>query len=401
MPLFHTNLLTPLVGGGVRWSPGVYIRIEGNRIEAIHEQTREPAEERLHQVCLPGFIDTHAHLSQLHARGRYSAGLLDWLRDHIFPEEMRSADEHYARSTSRDYFASMLAQGTTTAVLYISVFPQATEVAFEEADRAGVRAFIGKVMMDANCPPELMEDTEAGLRSSMALYERWNGATPLLHYIFSPRFAPVCTERLMSRLGAFVAESGAFLQTHLAENRDELDLVRSLFPQAGSYTDVYSRCGLLGPHTLLGHGIHLSDAELLTIADSGAAITHCPDSNFFLNSGQFPWRRVQQAGIRFALATDVGAGTTLSMPEMMRMAAYRQEGWAPAPDELFRRATLEGARLLGLEAEIGSIEPGKAADLIFVENLLQPTLDTVLSRLVYGNRELTVAEAWVAGRRVL
>ncbi|MCD4828639.1 MAG: guanine deaminase [Candidatus Cloacimonetes bacterium] len=402
MPLVRTNILSAQASGKVTFRPGVFLRIEGDRIEAISERCDDPAEDRTHQLCIPGFIDTHAHISQYNARGRASDGLLPWLRDIIFPEEMRSRDAAIARATADSFFDAMLHCGTTTTVCYVSVFAQAVEAAFESARQKGVRAFIGKVMMDQHCPEDLVEDTSLSMRQSEALYHKWDRATSLLRYIFSPRFALVCSERLMRRVGVFASEHDVFIQTHLSENRDEIELVAQLFPQASSYTDVYRRCGILTPQTILGHCIHLSEPETNIIAAHDAAIAHCPDSNFFLGSGVFPWKRIEQAGIRFALASDVGAGTTLSMPEMMRMAAYRQDGWKPSPAVLFRRATLDSARVLGLDSEIGSIEPGKAADLVFlaVPDAAQASLDSLLSRLVYLSAEMPVASVFVAGRRV-
>ena len=390
---------------------------------------------------LPGLIDLHSHLPQYEAVAMDGHELLPWLEHYIFPAEIRFQDPDWAARAARTYFHDQLALGTTTAVVYGSVHAEALDRAFQEAERCGIRAVLGKVMMDRNTLEELRETPAASLAESDALCRAWHGRDGgRLQYAFTPRFAPTCTAELLSGAGRLAARHGAYVQTHLSENLDELRWVRDLFPEARNYTDVYARAGLLGPRTLLGHGIHLDPAERRAIRDAGAAIVHCPSSNAFLKSGIMPLRRWLDEGLTVGLGTDVGAGPTLSMWAEMAMACTASKlRWAGQatqarrlgdldlpqaereriiqalalepdppvdPAQAFILATLGGARALGLEDRIGSLDPGKEADFIVVDPAradpapsrgLEPA-DPVLCRLLYRGGAEMVRASYVRGR---
>lgn len=403
MSVIKTNVLTPLNDKKFMFLRNVFITIRNKRISSVETATDfHNYQDWTHLLCLPGFIDTHVHLSQYYIRGRNGNDLLKWLNDYVFVEEARSRDQNYARKLSRHFFQALLQAGTTTSVVYTAPQSAACETAFETAREMGVRAMIGKTMMDTNSPADLRENSDQSFQDSVALFQRWHQKTDLLEYIFSPRFAPVCTPGLMKKIADFARANQAFIQTHLAENTDEISLVKSLFPNAGSYTEVYHKYGLLGPRTILGHAIHLSDKEIALLAETKSKIAHCPDSNFFLKSGSFPLTKIKKAGIDFALATDVGAGTTLSMPEMMKLCNYRQSDYRVKPAEAFYYATLAGARVLGKEQDIGSVTAGKFADLIFLDlnpdNF--PDGEDLLSCIIYLNREIKVKSVMIAGSTV-
>lgn len=394
-----TNILTPLADGSVVYLPQHVITLQSGCISAI-SQDGDFDHDFSHTFCTPGFIDTHVHLSQHSARGSHSDHLLKWLNSFIFPQERLSQDASYARAAAKTFFADLIAAGTTTAVIYTAPFSAACQTAFEEALNAGVRAVIGKTMMDQNCPDYLKENTSQSVDESIALYEQWNDVSPLLDYVFTPRFAPTCSSRLMQQTADFARAHHAYIQTHLSENTDEIAWVKELFPSSKSYTGVYADHGLLTPHTLLGHCIHLQEPERQLIAAHGSCITHCPDSNFFLKSGAFPWRQIEEAGIPFALASDVGAGTTLVMPHVMHMAHYRQEHTALSLDEVFYRATLAGAEILHKNNITGSIEVGKSADLVLRD--LPPgdehSASSLLSHLTYRSTELPIRQVYIQGQ---
>jgi guanine deaminase len=394
-----TNILTPLADGRVVYLPQRVISIQSGCISAIN-QSGDYDQDLSHTFCTPGFIDTHVHLSQHSVRGSHSDHLLKWLNTYIFPQERRSQDARYARESAKTFFTDLIAAGTTTAVIYTAPFAVACQTAFEEAQAAGVRAVIGKTMMDQNCPDYLQEDTTQSVDESIALYEQWHSASPLLDYVFTPRFAPTCSSRLMQQTADFACAHEAYIQTHLSENPDEIAWVKELFPSSSSYTGVYADHGLLTPNTLLGHCIHLQKSEIQLIAEHGSSITHCPDSNFFLKSGAFPWRQIEDAGIPFALASDVGAGTTLVMPHVMHMAHYRQEHTALTLEEVFYRATLAGAEILHKDHIIGSVETGKAADLV-LRDLPQSdkhSASSLLSHLTYRSTELPIRRVYIQGQ---
>jgi guanine deaminase len=246
------------------------------------------------------------------------------------------------------------------------VHEEATNAAFAAAERNGVRAFIGKVMMDQNSPETLLEDTEASLAASVRLFEKWDGAAGgRLRYVFTPRFAASCSLELMQRTGGIARERGAFVQTHLSENQDEVEWVRRLFPSHGSYASVYDSAGLLTERSIMAHCIHLSADEVALLSQRHANIAFCPYSNRTLRSGTMPYHRLRAAGLNISLGTDIAGGPSLSMLAQMQEAmAAAQIAWTEA---LFL-ATLGGASVLGLADRIGNFEAGKDADFVVVEN---------------------------------
>jgi guanine deaminase len=317
-------------------------------------------------VILPGFVDTHVHVPQFDCRGMHGADLLAWLRDFIFPEEQRFAVAEVARDVAGRFFAAMHAAGTRTAMVYASSHEQSTHIAFEEAERSGLRILMGAVMMDRNAPPALCVPVGEAERAARRLIERWHRATPRLHYVITPRFGPTCSEELLRMAGGLAREFDLHVQTHINESCEEIGWVRELFPESASYTDVYDRASLLGERTVLGHDVHVDDAQLAMIAARGCAVAHCPDSNAFLGSGRFPLQRHREHGMRIGLGSDVGAGTTLDMRHIANAMATVQLR-SMHPFEKLYMATLAGAEALGLADRTGSLDVGKDADYCVVD----------------------------------
>jgi guanine deaminase len=272
----------------------------------------------------------------------------------------------------------------------------------------------GKVLMDRNAPAGLLDTAQRGYDESRALIERWHGRGRQ-HYCVTPRFAPSCTQGQLDAAGALMREhDDLFLQTHLCENTDEIAWVRELFPERASYLDVYVQSGLVGPRTVLGHAIHLSEEDFCTCHASGAAIAHCPTSNGFLGSGLF---RLFDAldprrPVRVGLGSDVGAGTTLSLlktlGESYKVAALR--GTKLDAVRAFWLATLGGAEALRLDDRIGRIAPGHDADLCVLDLAATPLLgfrtgtcssiEELLFVLMTLGDHRTVRATWVAGEPV-
>ena len=372
-------------------------------------------------VILPGLIDLHAHLPQLPNTG-VGAGLhlLDWLERYIFPLE-RDFDEATAEELAPKAFRAFARAGTTTVVAYGAIWEPSLDACFRAAEEHGIRAVIGKVMMDrlsydtAREPHEILE---LSLRQSNELCERWHGRDGgRLSYAFTPRFAVSCSAEMLSASATAALETGAYWQTHLSEDRGELREVARLFPDAVDYTDVYDRAGGLRPHSILAHAIHLTDREIERLAETGAAVAHCPASNLFLASGAMPLARYREAGISIGLGSDVAAGPDLSMFAVMKAGAFTQTALhamrqaphpAMPPIEWLRMATQGGAAALGIQDRIGSVEVGKEADLIAVDAAVTLPLggavpdgdgpDEILSRLIYRPHPDMVRGAWVRGR---
>jgi guanine deaminase len=373
-------------------------------------------------VVVPGLIDLHAHLPQIPNAGLGSGlDLLTWLDRYIFPLE-RAYDRTVAERQAPAAFRAFAAAGTTTVVAYAALWEDSTDATFAAAEEHGIRAVIGKVMMDRLtydteiAPNEILETS---LRQSDELASRWHGRDHgRLRYAFTPRFAVSCSADMLRESAALAARHGAYWQTHVSEDVGEIDEVGRLFPESIDYLDVYDRAGALGPRTVLAHAIHCSDREVGRIVESGSAVAHCPASNLFLSSGLMPLAAYRAAGMKVGLGSDVAAGPELSLFTVMRAAAVTQRvveliGGANRSGGLhgvdwLRLATLEGARALGLESDIGSLEVGKEADLVAIDPRLttplpgdEPPLasaDDVMSRFVFRPHPNMVRAAWVRGR---
>ncbi len=360
------------------------ILVAGGLIEAVGEARdvlqRAPPGALVddHSGCLisSGFIDAHIHYSQTQVTGSYGAQLLDWLYNYTFVEEQRFADPEHCARIAAFFLDELIRSGTTTAMVYCTVHPESVDAFFAEAEARSMRMIAGKVMMDRDAPEALMDTAQRGYDESKALIERWRGRGRL-DYAITPRFAVTSTEAQLDAAGALKREyPDAYVQTHANENKAEIARVAALFPQARSYIDVYARAGLLGPRSVIGHCIHLQESEVAALAESRSVAAFCPTSNLFLGSGLFDQARLSQAGVRIALATDVGGGTSYSMlrtaAEGYKVLQLNGQSWPPL--EAFYQMTLGNARALSLDDRIGSIEPGKEADLVVLDPQATPAL---------------------------
>jgi guanine deaminase len=411
----HAALLSSHGRDGADWHPrGVLVVDEHGRIAWRGDEARLP--ELYHplsriespHIILPGMVDAHVHLPQLDCRGKFGTSLLEWLERFIYPEEKRFAAESVARDVARRFHAALIAAGTTTAMVYSSVHERATNIAFEESARAGLRIILGKVLMDREAPAELCESAEAGLAATERLIERWHRSTDRLWYAVTPRFAVSCSPALLSGAARLARKYDTFVQTHCNESAGEITRVRELFPDAAHYTAVYDTAGLLGERTVLAHSIHSDDTQLALLAERGCVVAHCPDSNLFLGSGRFPLEQHEKHGLRIALGSDVGAGTTLSMFHVMHAMSHVQ-GRSLHPFLPLYHATLGGAEALGLQSAIGSLDEGKEADLIEVrldqrfcrgKALEDVSAQEIASVLVFRSTDHHIGSVWVGGRQL-
>lgn len=398
------NILNPVSEQKTILLQDVVMTIEDDKITNISpfsefDGTNKKITDKSDKLILPGLIDTHVHLSQWRIRGNYKSDLLEWLSTFTFPEEIRSFNPEYARAVAKEFFASLIDAGTTTSSIYVTVSQEATNIAFEEASKLGCRAIIGKVCMDRNSPEQLLESTEKSFQQSVELCQQWDNSG-MLNYAFTPRFAVVCSGELMCKIGKYAQENSKYVQTHLSENRNEIALVKELFPEANSYTDVYQQCQLLGAKTIMAHAIHLtrSEIELLKLTDTKLA--HCPDSNFFLKSGKFPYQKMKDSGLIIGVGSDVAGGTNLDMFYHMKMANYTQSDGSIGVQAAFYLATLGGAKVLSKAHEIGSIEIGKQADFLVVDLNNKDGVEEILSELIFVKGKKAIEEVYVAGKRL-
>lgn len=316
-------------------------------------------------LILPAFVDAHVHLPQIDVRGRYGPRLLAWLERYVYPAEIKFGDPDHAASVAARFFDALGAAGIGTASVFATVHTDSTARAFEIASHSGLRIVMGKVLMDRNAPDDLLEPVESSVAAALDLAETWEGAAGgRVFTAITPRFAPTSSPELLAAAGSAAAEAGLRVQTHLAEQRDEIEAVARLFPEAADYLAVYERAGLVSERSIFAHAVYCSDDAFRRLARSGASVACCPTSNAFLGSGSFPMPRARSSGVHVAVGCDVGAGPSFSPLDVLRHYAYLDRA---SPADLLYRATRAGAEALGFGDRTGRLEPGMSADLILLE----------------------------------
>jgi len=319
-------------------------------------------------LILPGFVDLHVHYPQVSIIGSHGKQLIDWLNQYAFPAEMAFADAAHAAAAAEFFLDECLRAGTTTAMVYGTVHKQSAESFFAAAERRGMRMITGKVMMDRNAPAALCDTARQSYDDSKALIEKWHGRGRL-EYAVTPRFAVTSTPEQLEAAAALRREHpDVLMQTHIAENLDEIAAVTKLFPERRDYFDVYAHHQLAGPRSVFGHAIHLHEREWQAAFDTGSALAHCPTSNGFLGSGLFPMQKAKQPGrhIPVGIASDVGGGTSLSLLRTLSCAYMvgQLSGRTLTAAEALYSITRGAAAALGLEQRIGSLAAGFEADVV-------------------------------------
>lgn len=361
------------------------------------------------RILAPAFVDCHNHFPQTRIIGSWGERLIEWLNRYTFPEEARFGDPVYAAAVAEDYLDLLIANGTGAAAAFCTIHPESVDALFTAAEARGVRMTAGKVMMDRNAPANLRDDAQSAYDQSKALIDRWGGRGRLT-YAITPRFAPTSTEAQLAAAGALWAEHpDCALQTHLSEQTEEVDWVRTLFPGAKDYLDVYERFGLTGPGAIMGHAIHLTERERAALAESRTGVAHCPTSNAFIGSGLCDVAGLRAAGIEVGLATDIGGGSSFSMLTTMKSAYEigQLRGAALHPAQLWWLATAGAARAMRVSDRIGAIAEGMEADLIALDPAATPVLaqrtaradsaaDLLFALIMLGD-DRAIAETWIAG----
>jgi guanine deaminase len=399
----------------VRWHDALLV--EEDRIAALGtvEALAGPDATRVdygQYVICPGFVDAHVHYPQTAIIASWGKRLIDWLNTYTFPEEMRFADPAYAAEIASRYLDLALAHGTTSMASYCTIHPVSVNAFFETAEARGMAVTAGRTCMDRNAPDRLRDDARTAYEESKALIDRWHGKGRA-QYAITPRFSPTSTPDQLEALGALWAEHpDCLMQTHLSEQPDEIAWVKSLFPDARDYLDTYERAGLLGPRAIYGHAIHLEPREFDRLAETGAAVAHCPTSNTFIGSGLCDVAGLMARGITVGLATDTGGGSSFSMLRTMA-AAYevaQLRGVALHAAQLFWLATEGAARSLHRSDEFGTLAPGSAADLVVLDLASTPAIaqrsahatniwEALFPTIMMGD-DRAIADVWVAGQRV-
>ena len=381
--------------------------IEGDRIASIgsNGQTGDTVIDASGCVVIPGFVQTHIHLCQTLFRGSADdLALIDWLKKRVWPMEAAHTAGSVAAS-ARLGIAELIKGGTTCALTMETV--NHTGEVFRVVEESGFRATVGKCMMDKGdeVPSALQEITSDSIEQSIALLEEWHGkANGRIRYCFAPRFAVSCTRELLEQVGRLARERGVMIHTHASENRTECEMVES---ETGLRNVAYlNQVGLTGSHVALAHCVHLSNDEIETLLQTKTNVVHCPSSNLKLGSGIAPVAELLKRGISVSLGADGAAcNNRLDMFTEMRMAALLQKA-LHGPEVLparraLRMATIDGAIAMGSDADIGSIEVGKKADLAVIRLgriHTSPAAKDVVSSIVYSAEAYDVRSVVVDGQ---
>ncbi|MFD1158387.1 guanine deaminase [Roseovarius aestuarii] len=363
-------------------------------------------------LIMAGFVDAHVHYPQTAMIASWGKRLIDWLNSYTFPEEMRFKEATYAADIAGRYLDLTLSNGTTSVCSYCTIHATSVDAFFAAAQTRNQRVFAGKTCMDRNAPEGLRDTAQSGYDDSKALLEKWHGVDRL-SYVITPRFSPTSTPEQLEAMGALWAEHpDCLMQTHLSEQTDEIDWVKSLYPEARDYLDTYETHGLLGARGLYGHAIYLEERERDRLREVGGALIHCPTSNTFIGSGLFNTAARIAEGQRVGLATDTGGGSSFSMLRTMA-AAYeigQLTGTALHPAQLLWLATVGSAETLHMGGIIGNVTPGAEADVIAIDLASTPAIaqrhaqasdlwEAVFPTIMMGD-DRAIRQVWLAGKPV-
>ncbi len=333
-------------------------------------------------ILAPGFVDMHIHYPQTDVIGAPAAGLLPWLENYTFPHESRFCDAAHARSVAEFFLDELQRNGVTTALTFATSHPSSVNALFEAAQARRLRLITGKVLQDRHSPDGVRDDTEQSLIDTETLIQRWHGVDRL-GYAITPRFAPTSTPEQLRGAGELAARyPSVWVQSHVAENLDEIRWAAELFPQARSYLGVYGDFGLLRERAVYAHCIHFDAADRALMQQTGSAAAVSPTSNLFLGSGFFDYAAADAASMRYGLASDVGGGTSFSPFHTMLAAYYvgregqTKTGLSLTPSQLWWQHTAGAAQALGLGGVVGNLQPGCEADFV----LLNPQATPLLAR---------------------
>ena len=341
-----------------------------------------PTEHLPGRIIAPGFVDMHIHYPQQDVIGSPADGLLPWLENYTFPHEKRFTAAEYCAQAAIFFIAELLRHGVTTALTFCTSHTESVDALMLEAQKHSLRIIAGKVLMDQNAPDGLRDQTEQSLIDTEALIKKWHGVDRL-GYAITPRFVPTSSAAQLRGAGALAAKyPDVWIQSHVAENLDEIAWVKRLYPNARSYVSVYEQFGLLRPKAVYAHCIHIDDVDRALLRATGTAAAVSPTSNLFLGSGFFDYASAERSGHLYGLASDVGGGTSFS-PFHTMLAAYHvgrqgqgKVGVSLSPEQLWWQHTAGAAQALGLQGVVGNLQVGCEADFV----VLNPTATPLLVR---------------------
>lgn len=346
-------------------------------------QPRHPDVEPEHlpgRILAPGFVDMHIHFPQTDIIGAPADGLLPWLENYTFPAETRFAEAAHSAEVAEVFLDELLRHGVTTSLTFATSHPASVDALFSAARHRQMRLITGKVLQDRHSPDGVRDETERSLADTEDLIRRWHGVDRL-GYAITPRFAPTSTDAQLRGAGELAARyADTWIQSHVAENKDEVKWARELFPASRSYLGVYDDFGLMRERAVYAHCIHFDDDDRHLMRATRTAAAVSPTSNLFLGSGFFDFEGAQRVDYLHGLASDVGGGTSFSPFDTMLAAYYAgregqtKPGLSLAPSRLWWLHTAGAAQALGLSGTIGNLQPGCEADFLVLDPAATPLL---------------------------
>ncbi len=418
MPALFGTLLQPVSASDCQITSNCAVHIgDDGRIAQVgpgKSRDRDAVGDE-HCWIIPGFIDAHLHMPQWDRRGIDGLSISQWREKVGFPAEQRLADAEIATALAEDFTTGMIANGTTTVVAFGSPFAREVDATFGVFARRGLRAAYGMALNDVGVPKALSQSADQALDESRQLAAKWNGAEHgRLRYVFSPRSSTQCSEKLMRGAAALADMLKCCLQTHVAEALEEMAEVHQRFPDQVDEVDLFAEMGMLGPRTILAHGVFLNHQQRREVAKSGTALVHCPTGNLFRESGLMDHVAHRAAGIPIALGSSIAGGFEPFMPrvavESLQTAKAikvhslpRRSDASPAPAEAWWMLTAGGAAAIGLGEQVGKIVPGFQADCLVVRPekwIADLPKDQQVSALLYTISPKQIEHVFIAGRRV-
>ena len=388
-----------------------YITVSDGRITSVSsERPSADIVDRSGCLVIPGLSDLHIHAPQYVFMGMHmDEELLEWLEKHTFPAEAAFSDTGFAREAYGSFAEALLKTPTTRLSAFGTIHEDSTLILMDILGKAGFHGYVGKVNMDRNSPDLLVEDTDESIASTRSFIER-SSAYSSIRPIITPRFIPSCSDRLLKELGRIASGLSIPIQSHLDENRSEIEWVASLCPWARDYASAYDSFSLLTDRTIMAHCVWMTDDEIDLLKARGTYIAHSPTSNLNLSSGIAPVRHFLDKGLSVGLATDVAGGSSLSMLTVMQDAVkaskmrWRLQDDSAKPlslSEAFYLASKGGGNFFG---SVGSFEPGFDADIVILDEAegFRTSCHSIEERLemaVYRSSELPVKEKYIRGIR--
>nr|WP_295733762.1 amidohydrolase family protein [uncultured Intestinibacter sp.] len=397
-----------------------YLLIRDGKSEEFYEEIPSrlkniQIEDYGDNIIIPGLIDLHIHAPQYAFRGMgMDMQLLDWLNTYAFKEEGKYRDLEYAKKQYSKFVSDVKNSATTRLSIFATLHKDATIMLMDMLEEAGIKAYVGKVNMDRNSPEFLTEDTLKSKEDTIEWLEDTKDRYKNIKPILTPRFIPSCTDNLMEEIKQINNIYNIPVQSHLSENKSEIEWVAELHPDTKNYAEAYDKYNLFGKNnkTIMAHCVHCPDDELELIKQNNVVVAHCPQSNANLTSGIAPIKNMLSMGINVGLGSDIAAGSSLSifraMSDAVQVSKLResltgQKNQTLTLTEVFYLGTKGGGKFFG---DVGSFEKGYEFDAVVLNDKSfgdnsDFTLKERLERIIYLSDDRNIVAKYVAGNKII